>query len=82
MDDLSVHVSYLDEALYGIVTMDYLRNIGYGFTFGPDISPDGKACERQDYDQVVLIDRLQTTLENINPNIPPDGGKFHEEAGF
>jgi hypothetical protein len=61
--------------------------------FGSDISPDlpapgssrqagCTACERQDYNQVVLIRRLQIALANINPNIPPDGGKFHEEAGF
>jgi len=75
-------MNYLDEVQFDIVTMDYLRNIGYGCTFSPHISPDGPSCERGDYEHVVLIDRLQTTLENINPNIPPDGWKFHEEAGF
>jgi type I restriction enzyme R subunit len=52
--------------------LDWFETLGWQVAFGPDISPDGPACERQDYDQVVLIGRLQITLENINPNIPPD----------
>jgi type I restriction enzyme R subunit len=85
-------MSYLDEAQVEIVTMDYLRDIGYGGTFGPDISPDlpapgssrqagGPACERIDYDQVVLVGRLQTAIENINPNIPPDVEILAREVG-
>lgn len=53
-------------------TLDWFHPLGWQTAFGPDISPDGPACEREDYDQVVLIGRLQTALENINPNIPPD----------
>lgn len=46
--------------------------LGWRTTFGPAISPDGAAPECEDYDQVVLLGRPQTALENINPNIPPD----------
>jgi len=53
-------------------TLDWFESLGWQTAFGPDISPDGTACERQDYDQVVLLGRLQAALENINPNIPPD----------
>ena len=52
--------------------LDWFQSLGWVTAFGPDISPDGPAQERGDYDQVVLIGRLQTALENINPNIPPD----------
>lgn len=52
--------------------LDWFETLGWQTAFGPDISPDGPACERRDYDQVVLIGRLQIALENINPNIPPD----------
>jgi type I restriction enzyme R subunit len=52
--------------------LDWFETLGWQTAFGPDISPDGPACERRDYDQVVLIGRLQAALENINPNIPPD----------
>ncbi|HDO25584.1 MAG TPA: hypothetical protein ENG95_02925 [Nitrospirae bacterium] len=46
--------------------------LGWQSAFGPDISPEGPTCEREDYDQVVLLGRLQTALKNINPNMPPD----------
>jgi len=52
--------------------LDWFSSLGWDTAFGPDISPDGTACERDDYDQVLLIGRLQTALENINPDIPPD----------
>ena len=52
--------------------LDWFLGMGWQTAFGPDISPDGPACEREDYDQVVLLGRLQTALKNINPNIPPD----------
>ncbi len=52
--------------------LDWLESLGWAPAFGPDISPDGLACERQDYDQVVLVGRLQTALVNINPDIPLD----------
>ena len=51
--------------------LDWFQSLGWATAFGPDISPDGPAQERQDYDQVVLVGRLQIALENINPNIPP-----------
>jgi len=52
--------------------LHWFESLGWQIAFGPDISPDGPACERKDYDHVVLLGRLQTALENINPNIPPD----------
>jgi type I restriction enzyme, R subunit len=49
-----------------------INHLGWHTAFGPDISPDGTAPERDDYDRVVLIERLKTALVNINPKIPPD----------
>jgi type I restriction enzyme R subunit len=54
------------------IALDWLETLGWQIAFGLDISPVGPAWERQDYDQVVLIGRLQIALANINPNIPPD----------
>jgi type I restriction enzyme R subunit len=62
---------------------DWFESLGWKTAFGPDISPDlsapglsrqtsGLAYEREGYDQVVLVRRLRTALENINPNIPLD----------
>ena len=52
--------------------LSWFQSLGWQTAFGPDFSPDGLSCEREDYDLVVLLGRLQTALENINPNIPPD----------
>jgi type I restriction enzyme R subunit len=65
-------VSGLSENVLEHTTLDWFESLGWQTAFGPDISPDGPACEREDYDRVVLLGRLQTALENINPNIPPD----------
>ncbi len=53
-------------------SLGWFESLGWQVVFGPDISPDGLACERGDYGQVILLGRLQAALENINPNIPPD----------
>jgi len=53
-------------------TLDWFESLGWQTAFSPDISPNGLSCERKDYDQIVLLGRLQAGLENINPNIPPD----------
>ena len=52
--------------------LDWYKLLGWQTAFGPDISPDGSVSERDDYDQVVLVGRLGTALENINPKIPSD----------
>ncbi len=52
--------------------LDWFSSLGWQTAFGPAISPGEPGSERGDYDQVVLLGRLQTALENINPNIPPD----------
>ena len=58
---------YLDEAQVEIVTVDYFRELGYGYGHGPSIAPDGDARERTDYGQVVLLRRLASmdTLDGM-----------------
>jgi type I restriction enzyme R subunit len=64
--------AYLDEAQVEIVTVDYFRELGYEYAFGPDIAPDGDRPERADYGQVVLVGRLRSALRRINPDVPDD----------
>jgi len=61
---------YLDEAKVEEATVDYFRELGYEYAFGPDIAPDGCRPERADYGQVVLIGRLRDALVRINPDVP------------
>ena len=48
----------------------WFESLGYSVESGHAISPGEPDAEREDYDQVVLLDRLRTTLESINPTIP------------
>jgi len=53
-------------------TIAWLRELGFGYAYGPDIAPppDGTAPEREDYRQVILAGRLRAQLEVINPTLP------------
>ncbi|MBD2387821.1 type I restriction endonuclease subunit R [Cylindrospermum sp. FACHB-282] len=53
-------------------TLDWLEELGYTPLNGAEIAPDIPHSERQEYNDVVLINRLQTALEIINPQIPFD----------
>lgn len=50
--------------------LDWFKSIGYDYTCGYDIAPDGNSPERTDYGQIVLFNRLLTQLQKINPHIP------------
>jgi len=76
-------LNQITESTLEQTTLDWFKSLGWQAAFGPDISPDlpapdaarqagDPACERKDYDQDILLGRLQTVLENINPNIPSD----------
>ena len=49
--------------------LELLSNLSYEIKFGPDISPDGIHKERNTYTQIILTDRLYSSLRNINLNI-------------
>jgi len=49
-----------------------LEKSGYQYIYAPSIAPDGKAAERESFEDVLLIDRLRTAVARINPNIPND----------
>ena len=51
-------------------TLGWLAEVGYAHRFGPDISPDGSDQERDDYRQVLLVERLRNALTRLNPDIP------------
>ncbi|MEK7258614.1 MAG: type I restriction endonuclease subunit R [Pseudomonadota bacterium] len=50
--------------------LEWFQTIGYDYVSGYDIAPDGPSPERADYRQVILHDRLLTSLRVINPHIP------------
>ena len=51
-------------------SLAWLDDLGYQIAFGPDLACDGKHPERQNYQEVVLNERLQAALRQINPDLP------------
>lgn len=51
-------------------TLGWLSEVGYTPRFGPDMAPDGDAPEREDYRQVLLLERLRGAISRLNPTIP------------
>src|SRR3989344_5722879 len=51
--------------------LDILKELGWTIAHGPDISEGGVNEERK-YNEVVLVQRLRSALENINKSIPKE----------
>ena len=58
------------ESVVEEAVIEWFKELGYQYLFGPDIACDGISPERESYSQVILLDRLQKALEAINPNVP------------
>ncbi len=53
-------------------TLEWFEQLNYTTFHASEIAPDEPNAERQDYADVVLINRLRSALEIINPQIPGD----------
>ena len=49
-----------------------LENLGYEYIYAPNIAPDSKTPERESFEQVLLLGRLQKAVNRINSSIPAD----------
>lgn len=47
----------------------WFEEIGYKTIFGPDIAPKEQNAERKSYSDVILVGRLQSAIEKINPDV-------------
>ncbi|MBW2557885.1 MAG: type I restriction endonuclease subunit R [Deltaproteobacteria bacterium] len=52
--------------------IELLEKQGYQYIYAPSIAPDSKTPERESFEEVLLIERLQTAVGRINPSIPED----------
>ncbi|HHV04210.1 MAG TPA: type I restriction endonuclease subunit R, partial [Bacteroidales bacterium] len=52
--------------------IELLDKLGYEYIYAPNIAPDGETPERETYEQVLLIERLQNAVKRINKSIPAD----------
>ena len=51
-------------------TIELLEKQGYQYVYAPSIAPDSDTPERQSFEDVWLLERLQTAVGRINPSIP------------
>ncbi|MTI56420.1 MAG: type I restriction endonuclease subunit R [Geosporobacter ferrireducens] len=52
--------------------VELLGKSGYQYIYAPDIAPDSDTPERQSFEDVLLLERLETAVGRINPKIPAD----------
>ncbi len=57
--------------------IELLEKQGYQYIYAPSIAPDSDTPERQSFEDVMLLERLQTAVGRINPSIPAE---FRESA--
>lgn len=49
--------------------IDWLKEMGYDYEFGPDLAPGGSLQERESFREVVLLLRLKRSLRRLNPEL-------------
>ncbi|HMU08702.1 MAG TPA: type I restriction endonuclease subunit R [Ferruginibacter sp.] len=52
--------------------IELLQSQGWDYANGKELSPEGLFCERENYQQIILTNRLRTAIAKINPHIPAD----------
>lgn len=52
--------------------IEILQSQGWEYINGKEISPEGLFCERDNYQQIILTNRLRKAIAKINPYIPVD----------
>lgn len=52
--------------------IEILQLQGWEYANGKEISPEGLFCERDSFNQIVLLNRLRNAIAKINPTIPLD----------
>jgi type I restriction enzyme, R subunit len=58
------------ESIIEQAAIDWLKGLGYAYTFGPEIAFDGESPERSDYQVTLLLGRLQAAIARINKDLP------------
>jgi len=52
--------------------IELLETQGYQYIYAPSIAPDSDTPERESFEDLLLMERLQTAVGRINPSIPAD----------
>lgn len=62
-----------------LLAIEELEQIGWQYQYGPQIACDGEFPERDNYQDVILKERLKAAIARINPNVSEQG---QEEAFY
>jgi type I restriction enzyme R subunit len=62
----------LTEANLEDLVLEFLGEEGWRLVYGPNIAPGEPGAERTDYRDVVLVDRLRSAIQRLNPALPAD----------
>ena len=54
------------------VAIEVLQSIGWEYVHGLAIAPGAEQAERENFEQIILIDRLRKSVAILNPDIPQD----------
>lgn len=55
-----------------LAALEWLSEVGYSYSGGPEIAPGENTAERDSYRDVILEKRLRSALIKLNPKIPTD----------
>ncbi|SFB76547.1 type I restriction enzyme, R subunit [Flexibacter flexilis DSM 6793] len=65
----------ITENLIETFAIELLEKLGYTYLYGSDIAPfaaNAESTERESFEQVLLLGRLQNAIKRLNPSIPAD----------
>jgi type I restriction enzyme R subunit len=62
----------ITENIIEAFAIELLNKLGYEYIYAPDIAPDSENPERNSFEQVLLLNRLQQAVKRINHSIPAD----------
>ena len=55
-----------------LAALEWLSEVGYSYTGGPEIAPGETDAERESYRDVILVERLRSALAQLNPDLPSE----------
>ena len=53
-----------------LLAIEVLEGLGYEYLYGPDIAPDSNAPQRASFEEVLLLHKVRSAIDRINPSIP------------
>jgi len=62
----------MNEDVVEKAALGWFEALGYEVERGADVSPGGTKPQRDNYEDVVLMPRLKSSLRRLNPNLPED----------